>query len=272
MTDFTGRSGDRIAIGYKVGASGLGHYQNALSIYDNLLDVMVFPLHGVAVASLSKLRHNLVALRESWAKALSTVAFYAMPVFGLLAVTSQDAIVVLLGTKWASAGPLLGVLALRGMPHSIERTIGWLHVTSGRTDRWMRWGVFATVAQFIALFCGLPYGPMGVACAYVVAMFILFVPAVAYAGKPLGIRAADVVVSVWRPLAGCLASMGLAFLLRATLLANTHAFGRMTLLTLIYLPAYLLIVVGVLGARGPVRTTQLLVRGYLPPRFAHLLG
>jgi PST family polysaccharide transporter len=272
MTDFAGRSGDRIAIGHRIGASGLGHYQNALSIYDNLLDVLVFPLHGVAVASLSKLRLQLDELRESWAKALSAVAFYAMPAFGLLAVISEDAIVLLLGAKWSSAGPLLTVLALRGMPHSIERTIGWLHVTAGRTDRWMRWGIFATVAQFAALFCGLPYGAMGVAWAYVAIMFLLFVPAVAYAGSPLGIGAGDVIVTVWRPLAGCLAAVGLGFVLRATLFANTHGFARILLLILAYVPAYVAIVVGVLGARGPVRTTQALVRGYLPPRFAHLLN
>jgi PST family polysaccharide transporter len=103
-------------------------------IYDNLLDVLVFPLHQVAIASLSKLQGDLVALRRSWAKALSTVAFYAMPAFGLLSVTSRDLVVTLLGPKWANAGVILSILALRGIPHSVERTLGWLHVAAGRTD------------------------------------------------------------------------------------------------------------------------------------------
>ena len=59
MTDFAGRSGDRVAIGYRTGAVSLGYYQNALFVYDNLLDVLVFPLHGVAVASLEQTARQL---------------------------------------------------------------------------------------------------------------------------------------------------------------------------------------------------------------------
>jgi polysaccharide transporter, PST family len=272
MTDFAGRSGDRIAIGYRSGPAGLGQYQNALFVYDNLLDVLVFPLHGVAVAGLSKLRHDLGELRTGWEKALATVAFYAMPVFGVLSVVSQDAIVLLLGTKWASAGVLLSVLALRGMPHSIERTLGWLHVTAGRTDRWFKWGLVAIAVQLVALFCGLPFGPMGVVVAYVVAMFILFVPAVAYAGQPLEIGAADVIRIVWRQLLGALVATAIGFSLRGSMLVDAHPLSRTVTLSLVYILTYSVIVIGILKVRGPVRTTQSLVRGYLPARFAHLLS
>jgi PST family polysaccharide transporter len=270
MTDFAGRSGDRIAIGYRTGAGGLGLYQNALFVYDNLLDVLVFPLHGVAVASLGKLRDDLTGLKRAWSKALVTLAFFAMPAFGLLAVTSQDVIVLLLGSKWAGAGMLLSVLALRGIPHSIERTLGWLHVTAGRSDRWMKWGVFASCAQFIALFCGLPYGPMGVAVAFVVAMFVLFVPAIAYAGRPFQIDAMDVVAIIWRPMAASLIAAAACFLLRWTVLAEAHAVVRTAVLAATYVVTYLALVIGVLRVHTPIRTMQSLVRGYLPPRFAYL--
>lgn len=269
MTDFAGRSGDRIAIGYRTGPTGLGLYQNALFVYDNVLDILVLPLHGVAVSSLGKLRHDMAGLRAAWGKALSTLAFVSMPTFGLLAVTSQDIIVLLLGSKWASAGMLLSVLALRGIPHSIERTLGWLHVTAGRSDRWMRWGVFATCAHLVALFCGLPFGPMGVAVAYVAAMFILFVPAIAYAGRPLDIGASDVVRIVWRPMVACLAAVAFGFLLR-WMLQDIHPVSRTAVLALAYVASYLVIVVGILRVRTPLRTMQSLVRGYLPPRFAYL--
>ena len=271
MTDFGGRSGDRIAIGYRTGAAGLGQYQNALFIYDNLLDVLVFPLHSVAVASLSKLRDDLGELKRAWSKALSTVAFYAMPAFGLLAVTSRDIVVVLLGAKWASAGMLLTVLAFRGMPHSVERTLGWLHVTAGRSDRWVKWGLFATGAQFVALFCGLPFGPMGVAVAYVVAMFILFVPAIAYAGRPLEIGAMDVVAAVWRQMVAALLAAGATFFISATVLAGVHPLLRALSLGVAYSALYLVVVIAILRVHAPLRTTRVLVRGYLSPRFAHLI-
>ena len=46
MFDFAGKSADRVAIGYRTGAASLGYYQNAAFVYDNLIDIIVGPLHG----------------------------------------------------------------------------------------------------------------------------------------------------------------------------------------------------------------------------------
>ena len=271
-TDVAARSSDRVAIGYRIGATGLGFYQNALFVYDNLLEVLTGQLHGVAVAGLSKLRGDLGELRRLWAKALSTMTFFAMPAFGLLSVTAPDLIVLLLGRKWSNAGILLGVLALRGIPQSVERTLGWLHVTAGRTDRWMRWGVFAGGAQLLALLSGLPFGAMGVVTALVIAMFILFVPAIAYAGRPLGIVPGDVVRTVWRQVAGSLACAALGFLLRYSLLSKNTPLTRTGLLAVVYVVSYLAIVVGLLRLRSPIRTGLALCGEFLPSRLALFAG
>ena len=228
VTDYIAGSSDRIAIGYRSGPIPLGYYQNAMFIYENLLALLVMSAHNVVVASLGKAQNNLNELRRLWRKALSTLEFYAMPAFGILAVTGQDLIVVLFGSKWAQAGVLISILALRGIPQAVERTMGWLHVAAGRTDRWMRWGLVAMCAQLIALFCGLPYGPTGVAVAFVVCAFILFIPAIAYSGRPLGITATDVIAVVWRPLAASLLAAAIGFTLRFTLLADISAILRIT--------------------------------------------
>ena len=93
LTDFVGRNSDRVAVGRGLGVRTLGYYQNALLAYDNILDIFVFSLHQVAVSALSKLHGDLVELRRTWSKALGTVAFFAMPAFGILAITSEDVIV-----------------------------------------------------------------------------------------------------------------------------------------------------------------------------------
>jgi PST family polysaccharide transporter len=271
MTDFVGRSGDRVAIGYRIGAAGLGYYQNAMFVYENLIDIIVGSLHGVAISSLSKLLGNLDELRRSWAMAVSTLAFFAMPAFGLLSVTSQDLIVLLLGAKWSRSGLLLSVLALRGIPQTVERTAGWLHVTAGRTDRWMRSGAFLGCAQLLALFAGLPFGPMGVVTAYAVLMFVLFVPLLAYAGKPLEIRARDVISAVWRQMAGALTATAIGFGLRHTALASMTMLPRTALLTVVYLVSYLVIVVGVLRLRAPLRAVASLCGDFLPARLGHAM-
>ncbi len=271
MSDFAGRSSDKIAIGYRSGARSLGYYQNAVFVYDNVLDILVFPLHSVAVASLSKVRSDLKEFKRLWHKALSTLVFYSMPAFGILAVTSRDLVVLLLGAKWTSAGVLLTVLALRGIPHSVERTLGWLHVAAGRSDRWMRWGMFGTGMQLVALAIGLPFGPIGVVTAYVICMFLLFIPSIVYAGQPVGIGAKDVVRAIWRALVGSLLAASVGFLLRYTVLAAESGFFKIIVLVLLYATVYLTVVVGLFKARMPIAVVLSLVRDVLPARFNRLL-
>lgn len=271
LADFGSKSSDRIAIGYKNGARSLGFYQNATFIYDNLLDVLVLPLHNVAVASLSKVRGDLKELKRLWAKALSTLSFYAMPGFGLLAVTSQDIVVLLLGAKWASAGVLLSVLAMRGIPHTVERTLGWLHVPAGRSDRWMRWGILTMIVHFCAMLLGLPYGPHGVVIAFLITTSVLFIPAIAYAGRPLQIGAGDVVRVIWRQVAASLIAAAIGFTLRFTVLASLSKIARTAILAPTYIGVYLLIVVGVFQLREPVAVIITLVKDALPARFARLV-
>ena len=272
LTDFIAGSSDRIAIGYRSGPIQLGYYQNAMYIFENLVALLVSPAHNVAVASLGKAQNNPDELRRLWRKALLTLEFYAMPAFGIIAVTGQDLVVVLFGSKWSQAGVLISILALRGIPHAIERTLGWLHVAAGRMDRWMRWGFIAMCAQLIALFCGLPYGPTGVAVAFVVYTFIMFIPAIAYSGRPLGIGATDVISVVWRPLAASLLAAAIGFTLRFTLLADLSAKLRIIVLSLAYMIAYVTIVVGFLGERIPMQVLLALIRDALPARFARYLS
>ena len=272
LTDYIAGSSDRIAIGYRSGPIPLGYYQNAMFLYENLCGLLVLSAHNVAVASLGKAQNNLDELRRLWRKALLTLDFYAMPAFGILAVTGQDLIVVLFGSKWSQAGVLVSILALRGIPHAVERTQGWLHVSAGRMDRWMRWGFVAMCAQLIALFCGLPYGPTGVAVAFVVCTFITFIPAIAYSGRPLGISATDVITVVWRPLAASLLAAAIGFTLRFTLLADISAILRIIVLTLAYMIAYVTLVVGFLGERMPLQVLLALVRDASPARFTRYMS
>jgi polysaccharide transporter, PST family len=264
-TDFAGKYSDRIAIGYAYGAIGLGYYQKACLIYDNCLELVTTAIYPVAAVGFSKLRNNLDELRSSWAKAISTLAFFAMPALGILAVTSQDVVVFALGQKWVNAGVLLSILALRGIPHVVERTVAWLHIAAGRADRLMRWGIIATVSQLVVLFAGLPFGTVGIAWAYVLCMYIIFLPAIAYGGRPVGIGPGKIVRAVGPQMVGALAGVLLGFVLRVTVFADTPIPVRTLLLAILFSGAYILIVVGLFKVRTPLEVGRAIVRavGYV---------
>lgn len=266
VTDYLSRSADRLALGYFYGASPLGYFQNAFLIYSNLLSILTEPLHNVAVSSLSKLRDSADRLKESWAAALSSVAFFSAAVFAVVAVTGQDIVVMLLGQKWAPAGPLLSVIAVRGIANSIERTMGWLHVAAGRSDRWMRWGVFSAACQLAALIAGLPFGLIGVATAYTIVMFVLFVPALVYAGRPLGIGGKDILPAVGPHTAAGLGAAAFGFTVQQLFLLDFSEPTRFFVSGTICLVAFLTVAVGIFRVTGPLQLAFSVLRDFSPMR------
>jgi PST family polysaccharide transporter len=258
--DFAGKFADRVVIGHASGPTNLGYYQKACLVYDNSLDLVISPLQSVAMAGLSKLRYDPEGLWNSWSKALSTVAFFAMPAFGILAVTSRDIVVLALGEKWTSASILLSIFALRGIPHVVQKTCGWLHNAAGRADRFMRWGLISSATQLLALFAGLPFGVTGIAWAFVLSTYILFLPAIAYSGQPLGIGVGKVVSVVGPQTIGALAAVVMGVALRDTVFASIPTIPRAVFLTISYSTAYFIIVVGLFGVRTPLRVGRSVLR------------
>lgn len=253
VSDSIVRSADRIAIGYFYGPGPAGYYQNAFLLYGNVLSILTESLHNVAVASLSKLRGNLDDLKRSWSAALSTVSFVSAGVFAGLAVTGQDFVVLLLGEKWSETGPLLCLFAIRGIAQATERSLGWLHVVAGRSDRWAKWGLVSAAWQILALIAGLPFGPLGIAVSYAVVTYGLSVPALAYSGSPLGIGAKDVLAAAGpQTIAGlCATAVGLA--VQHFFFAEFTIWARFLLSGLVCMSTYLLVAVGIFRVTGPLK-------------------
>jgi len=175
-------------------------------------------------------------------------------------------VVLLLGEKWAPAGPLLCIFAVRGIAHSIERTLGWLHVSAGRSDRWMRWGVFSAACQLVALVAGLPFGLIGVATAYTIVMFGLFIPALVYAGRPFEIGVRDVLSAAGPQTAAGLIAVAFGFAVQHIFLADFSQLARFLVSTPVCLATYLAVVVGVFRVTGPLRLAFSLLRDFGPMR------
>jgi PST family polysaccharide transporter len=266
MTDYVAKSADRLAIGYFYGAGPLGYFQNAFNVYNNLLAILTEPTHNIAVSGLSKLRNNVDALRRAWATALSSLSFFSAVAFATLAVTAQDFVVILLGPKWAPAGPLLCILAIRGIAHSIERTLGWIHVAIGRADRWMRWGLFSAACQLIALAAGLPFGIVGVTTAYAIVMFGLCMPAVVYAGQPVGITRQEVLRAIGPQTIAGILTVSIGLLVQQSLLGEMSALWRFFVSVPMCLAIYVTLAVGVFRVTAPIQLAFSALRDLSPVR------
>lgn len=266
MTDHLARSTDRVALGYFYGAAPLGYFQNAFLLYDNVLGLLTQPLHNVAVSSLSKLKNEVEELKRSWRMALSSLTFLSCLAFAGLAVTGQDVVVVLLGQKWEPAGPLLCIFAVRGIAHVAERTLGWLHVAAGRSDRWMRWGFFSAIFQLAALLSGVPFGLEGVAIAHTIATFCLFLPALVYAGRPFGIDSRDVLTTVGPQMVAGLATVAIGVAVQRLFLWDYSPIARIALSIPVCTVVYFAVAVGLFRVTAPIRLGLSLIHDFTPVR------
>ena len=215
---------DRIALSLFYPPTDVGLYQNGANLYEYAILIPLHQLHGVGSAGLSKLRPYPAVLIQKYMATLSALAFFVMPAAAILSVTGQDLAVMLLGEKWRQSGLLLSIMALGGIVAFIEISGGWLHVSSGRAERWKNWGIVSFIVRVAAILGGLPFGGEGVAVALVGVGWLVAFPSVLYAGRPLGIGAALVIRAVGAPLLGAITAVAAGWWLKANFLADDFKF------------------------------------------------
>jgi O-antigen/teichoic acid export membrane protein len=260
------RTVDRIGLGLVYRPDVVGYYQNATALYENSIFSTLYQLHVVGSASLSKLQSDPAALRQKYETALSALAFFMMPAAAILSVTAEDVTVLLLGEKWQVAGSLLSIIALRGIFQVIEGSQGWLHLAIGRPDRWQNWGIVSLLVQIVAVLGGLPFGPTGVAAASVIAVALIAVPSIEYAGRPIGAGAALVMRAVGPQLVGAISTVAAGWCLQTTMLTGYSGPMRILLSGAFCTCFYLVVVVGLFRLTEPIKIAMSVVQDLLRNR------
>ena len=95
------------------------------------------------------------------------------------------------GRIFALFGPGIGVMLL-------YNTHGWIHLSIGCPERWFRWGLLEFVCTATLFLVTLPWGPSGIAFAWTASYFILMLPGLWYAGKPVGLGIGAMVAVIWK--------------------------------------------------------------------------
>ena len=236
---------DNLLVGWRFGSQLLGYYKKAYDLFALSAGQITHSLTLVFVSALSRVNRNSVEFRRYVLGTLSMLALIGMGLSAELTLVGKDLIRLLLGPGWEPAGkiftffgPGIGVMIL-------YHTHGWVHLSIGRADRWLRWGIIEFAVTCILFLIGLPWGPIGIATAWTVSFWLLIIPAMAYAGNPVRLKVGAMIEVVWK-------------YILASLLA-----GCVTFFTLRHIP-YLVGLPGALGAVIRIATTSLLVAIFYP--------
>jgi PST family polysaccharide transporter len=196
--NYFARNADNVLVGWRFGAPSLGFYKKAYDLFSLSAAQLVASTSVVAVSALSRVRSDEAQYRRYLLGAIAVMAFLGMGIAGDLTLTGSDLIRILLGPNWGEAGriftffaPGIGIMLVYG-------THGWIHLSIGRADRWFRWGIVEWTVTILLFLVALPWGPQGIAVAWGISFWTLTIPAMWYAGKPIGLGVAPVILVVWR--------------------------------------------------------------------------
>jgi PST family polysaccharide transporter len=247
--NYFSRNLDKILIGRFYGSRPLGHYDRAYHLFSMPANQLTFPLTGVAIATLSRLRADPEKYKAYYLKAISMLAFIGMPLSAVSALIGSDLILLLLGPQWREAGKIFSVFGVGIGVMLIYGTHGWLHLSLSRADRWFRWGILESILTVLFFVAGLKFGPLGVAATYTAAFYVLIGPGLWYAGRPIQLELSSLVSAIWKYGVSALTSGLLCWFIlysidfSANIFVDLNVFFRILVSLILYVSLYLLVIV-----------------------------
>ena len=257
-TGYFTRNLHNFLIGWWFGPAPLGFYKKAYDLF-LLPNELSAPVTGVAVSALSRAAGNPEQYRRQFLGIVATLAFVGMGLAAALTLVGHDVIVLLLGPKWTASGRIFTFLGPGVGVMLLYLTHGWLHLSLGRADRAFRWGLIDCAVTTALLLLALPWGPIGIAVAWVVSLWSLTIPSLAYAGRPVALGMASIVGAVWKyAVAAALSGAGSAVILGAHPALGEApgvggAVGRIVVTSAVLGGLYLGLVVLLHGGTDPIR-------------------
>lgn len=168
LLNYVNLNSDNTLIGRFAGASALGVYSLSYNIMFTPLVRIANPIGGVVYPALARMQDDLPRMREAWLRSKRGSAALLAPAFLLMAVTAPDLIRVVVGERWHAAVPVVQLLAISGVAHSLV-TLNWTVLqATGRVGLEFRLDLLVTVGIVGAFAIGVHWGAVGVAASYAI--------------------------------------------------------------------------------------------------------
>lgn len=193
ILNFFARSADNLMIAKAHGAVALGFYDRAYRLMLLPLTQATWPLSRVMTPILSRLQNEPDEYRRTYLNSVSLLMMAVQPGVLCAVIFSDATVSLLLGSRWTEAAPIFAWLGIAGLHQTFTSTLGWLFISQGRMRDLGIVGIVASMSTIISFAVGLPWGPLGVAIAYVVSDYAFRLPFLWYmAGKAGYVSVGDI--------------------------------------------------------------------------------
>jgi PST family polysaccharide transporter len=164
------------------------------------------PLANVALATLSRLTADPERYRRVYLSAVGRLALVIAPLGGLLVGGAEPIVRLLLGEQWTEAAPIMAWMSVAMVYLPITYAMSWLFMSQDRMPEMLRVGMINAALTLVAVIIGLPFGPLGVAIAFVASGAVVRAPLLFWmAGRRGPVRTGDLYPALALPALGGLA-------------------------------------------------------------------
>ena len=207
---------DNVLLGKFAGAAELGFYNTS---YHLMMRPISLAGYGVGETAIPAMSHAKTpeAMQATFRRMFSLSCLLGLPVCAAGAWWADDIVWAVLGEQWLPAIPVLRILFIAAAARMLSTATGWVYVATGRPGRMLRWQILWTPLAVLAFLLGLPFGAVGVAAAYAVALWVAMVPGFLFCFHGTGLRLTDTIQAGGRPLACTLAATAFAVAVQAAL-------------------------------------------------------
>lgn len=119
ITNFANQNSDIFFISFFLGAPAAGLYSVGKRVVNTFTTVLSSALMRVSLPAFSRLKNNVVKLREQYINATFFTILITAPMFFGLSVLSKDITLLVFGNQWAQAIPIMQIVSFTGCLVSI---------------------------------------------------------------------------------------------------------------------------------------------------------
>lgn len=180
IINYFARNSDKILVGRFCGSGILGLYSKAYSLLMLPISQITGPLASVAVPALSRIQDDPKRYTSYYTKLILLISFISMPLTVFLAICSKSIIYLLLGDQWLGMSSIFQILAITAFIQPVSSTAGLVLLSLGQSRRFLKIGIFNSLAIVTSFAIGIRWGAIGVASAYAIVSYLILFPSLWY--------------------------------------------------------------------------------------------
>jgi O-antigen/teichoic acid export membrane protein len=197
---------DFVVAGRVLGQVELGAYAVAWNLASTSIDKLTDLLARVGPTFVSEAQHDTASLRRYVRHLTRGISLITFPVTLGLAAVAPDFVLVVLGSRWATAVAPLQLLALYGCLRSITTLFG--PIMSAVDVRWAsRYSLVFPLVFPTAFYVGSRWGTVGIAAGWVCLYPLLYIPIYRRLLRRLEMPLREYLRTLWPALSGSVAML-----------------------------------------------------------------